>query len=240
MPGLKAIRVANIAWKGRILRVGSRPMDQSAIQGIRHHLRQKSLNRVGVAQHLRMRGGQTALQGGQTAPQAMRAAANSTLQRGYTHFRFADASLQQGSVVTGTIGSGNTNFMRTSNTSVTGNYGRGFMNANATSFGSGTANTFGSTNVVRVPTASATLTVYMFHANEPGAQGAFEAAQILKQYSWQVAASRANGNYCTGLSLGLLQVKLIIPRGEAGLLRAWQSNYIDMWPTTLSWLSRTS
>jgi hypothetical protein len=34
MPGLKAIRVANIAWKGRILRVGSRPMDQSAIPGI--------------------------------------------------------------------------------------------------------------------------------------------------------------------------------------------------------------
>ena len=64
------------------------------------------------------------------------------------------------------------------------NYGRGFMNANATSFGSGTANTFGSTSVVRAPTAAAAVTVHMFHANEPGAQGAFEAAQILKQYSW--------------------------------------------------------
>jgi hypothetical protein len=27
------------------------------------------------------------------------------------------------------------------------------------------------------------VTVVMFHANEPGAQGAFEAEQILKQYS---------------------------------------------------------
>ena len=29
---------------------------------------------------------------GQTVPQTMRAAANATLQRGYTHFKFADAS----------------------------------------------------------------------------------------------------------------------------------------------------
>ena len=33
------------------------------------------------------------------------------------------------------------------------------------------------------PTAGAAVTVVMFHANEPGAQGAFEAEQILKQYS---------------------------------------------------------
>src|SRR5262249_47974654 len=120
----------------------------------------------------------------QTVPQTMRAAANATLQRGYTHFRFADASLQQGSTVVGTVGSSNTNFIGTSNTTFTGNYGGGFMNANATTFGSGTANTFGSTSVVRAPTAGAAVTVYMFHANEPGAQGAFDAAQILKQYSW--------------------------------------------------------
>jgi hypothetical protein len=80
--------------------------------------------------------------------------------------------------------SSNTNFTGTSNTNFTGNYGGGFMNANATTFGSGTANTFGSTSVVRAPTAGAAATVYMFHANEPGAQGAFDAAQTLKQYSW--------------------------------------------------------
>jgi len=53
--------------------------------------------------------------------------------------------------------------------------GGGFMNANATSFGS--------TTVTRAPTAGAAVTVVMFHANEPGAQGAFVAEQILKQYS---------------------------------------------------------
>jgi hypothetical protein len=100
---------------------------------------------------------------GQTVPATMRAAAKATLDRGYTHFKFTDASMGQGSVVTGTIGSSNTN--------VSGNYGY----ANATSFGS--------TSVMRAPTAGAAVTVVMFHASEPGAQGAFEAEQILKQYS---------------------------------------------------------
>ena len=104
---------------------------------------------------------------GQTVPTTMRAAAKATLDRGYTHFRFQDASLQQGSVVTGTMGSGNTN--------VSGTYGGGFVNANA--------NTFGSTTVVRAPTAAAAATVIMFRANEPGAQGAFDAQQTLTQYS---------------------------------------------------------
>jgi hypothetical protein len=104
---------------------------------------------------------------GQTVPATMRAAAKATLDRGYSHFKFTDASLGQGSVVTGTIGSGNTN--------VSGNYGGGFMNANASSFGS--------TTVMHAPTAGAAVTVVMFHANEPGAQGAFDAEQILKQYS---------------------------------------------------------
>ena len=104
---------------------------------------------------------------GQTVPTTMRAAAKATLDRGYTHFRFQDASLQQGSVVTGTMGSGNTN--------VSGTYGGGFVNANA--------NTFGSTTVVRAPTAAAAATVIMFRANEPGAKGAFDAQQTLTRYS---------------------------------------------------------
>lgn len=104
---------------------------------------------------------------GQTVPATMRAAANATLERGYTHFRFAEASLQQGSVVAGTIGSNNTNF--------NGQYGAGYYNGQATSFGS--------TSVIRAPTAGAAVTVIMFHANEPGAQGAFDAAQVLQQYS---------------------------------------------------------
>jgi hypothetical protein len=121
---------------------------------------------------------------GQTVPQTMRAAAKATLERGYTHFRFADASMQQGSVVVGTVGSSDTYVTGTSNTHMTGMYGGGFVNANATSFGSANATTFGSSSVVRAPTAGAAATVIMFHANEPGAQGAFDAAQVLKQYSW--------------------------------------------------------
>lgn len=120
---------------------------------------------------------------GQTVPQTMRAAANATLQRGYTHFKFADASLQQGSVVTGTIGSSNTNIMGSSNTTVSGTYGRGYMNRNASTFGNANATTFGSTGVVRAPTAAAAATVVMFHANQPEAQGAFNATQVLAQYS---------------------------------------------------------
>jgi hypothetical protein len=50
-------------------------------------------------------------------------------------------------------------------------------------FGNGNANTFGSTGVIRAPTAAAAATVIMFHANETGAQGAFDAAQVLQQYS---------------------------------------------------------
>ena len=88
---------------------------------------------------------------GQTVPQTMRAAAKATLDRGYTHFKFADAAMSQGSVVTGAVASGGYNF--------------------------------GSASVVRAPTASAAATVIMFHANESGAQGAFEAEQVLRQYS---------------------------------------------------------
>jgi hypothetical protein len=104
---------------------------------------------------------------GKTVPQTMRAAANATLQRGYSHFRFADAGMSQGSQVAGVIGGSNTNF--------NGNYGYGFM--------SGYSNSFGSASVVRAPTAGAAATVIMFHADEPGAQGAFDAAQVLQQYS---------------------------------------------------------
>jgi hypothetical protein len=100
---------------------------------------------------------------GQTVPQTMRAAAKATLDRGYTHFKFADASLHQGSMVAGTIGSSSTN-----------------ITANPYS---ANANTFGSTSVIRAPVAGAAATVIMFHANEPAARDAFNAEQVLRQYS---------------------------------------------------------
>lgn len=40
---------------------------------------------------------------GQAVPQTMRAAANATLARGYTHFKLVDASMGQGSVMTGAV-----------------------------------------------------------------------------------------------------------------------------------------
>jgi len=103
---------------------------------------------------------------GQAVPTTMRAAANATLQRGYTHFKFAYAGVQQGSVVVGAVSSSQGDF--------NGSYGQGYMAGNASGFGT--------TNVIRARTASAIATVIMFHANEPGAQGAFEAEQVLKQY----------------------------------------------------------
>jgi hypothetical protein len=103
---------------------------------------------------------------GQTVPTTMRAAAKATLDRGYTHFRFAEAGVQQGSVVTGAVATSNSNY--------SGSYGNGFV--------SGNSNGVGTANLIRAPTAGAAATVIMFHAGEPGAQNAFEAEQILKQY----------------------------------------------------------
>jgi hypothetical protein len=103
---------------------------------------------------------------GQTVPQTMRAAAKASLDRGYTHFKFADAGLQQGSVVTGVVGSENANF--------SGTYGHGFASGNASSFGS--------SSVVRAPTVAAAVTVIMFRATDPAAKDAFDAQQVLMQY----------------------------------------------------------
>ena len=104
---------------------------------------------------------------GQTVPQTMRTAAKATLDRGYTHFKITDAAMGQGSQVAGVVGSSNTNF--------NGSYGNGSI--------SGNSNSFGTASVIRAPTASAAATIVMFHSNEPGAQGAFEAEQVLQQYA---------------------------------------------------------
>jgi hypothetical protein len=103
---------------------------------------------------------------GQAIPQTMRAAAQATLARGYTHFKFADAGVQQGSVVTGAV----SNYSGTIN----GAYGSGYVNATSSGFGTVTA--------IDAPTANSAATVIMFNANEPEAKGAFKAEQVLKQY----------------------------------------------------------
>lgn len=103
---------------------------------------------------------------GQTTSQTMRKAAEATLVRGYTHFRLDGAELAQGSEYAGTYHTGQAN--------VYGNRIGNTYSATATGFGTSTA--------IRRPTARAAATVIMFHANEPGAQGAFEATTVLKQY----------------------------------------------------------
>ena len=100
---------------------------------------------------------------GQAGPQTLRRAAELTLQNGYTHFRLDQASTSQGSQYSGSITSGSA--------TAYGNNGYAVVNGSAVS-----------TPIYR-PTSNVGVTVVMFHANEPGANGAFVAANVLKQYS---------------------------------------------------------
>ena len=104
---------------------------------------------------------------GQTVPTTMKAAAKATLDRGFSHFVFAQAGLEQGSVVTGVISSGTTQ--------TSGSYGMGSFDASSNSFGSST--------VMRAPTSGAAVTVIMYNAKDAASKNAFNAEEILKQYS---------------------------------------------------------
>jgi len=98
---------------------------------------------------------------GQASSQTMRRAAELTLQNGYTHFRFDQATVQQGSQLSGV-----------------------YTSANATAFGNpnfASINGSAMSSPFYRPTANIGVTVYMFHANEPSAKGAFDAAEVLKR-----------------------------------------------------------
>lgn len=102
---------------------------------------------------------------GQAAPQTMRRAAQLTLQNGFTHFRFEQAQVSQGSEIAGVYSSATGNAYASS-------YGRStLVTANASSF---------STPIHR-PTSDIGVTVIMFHADEAGAKGAFDAADVLSR-----------------------------------------------------------
>jgi hypothetical protein len=98
---------------------------------------------------------------GQTVPrtqQMMIAAARATLAAGYTHFKFSDvSSVSDASRAVGPLGP------RPDTSCVWG--------TTATNCGEGGQQA-----------SQVGLTVTMFHANEPGAAGAFEAKQVLAQY----------------------------------------------------------
>ncbi|WP_353644244.1 hypothetical protein [Mesorhizobium sp. WSM2239] len=95
----------------------------------------------------------------------MKRAAETTLARGYTHFRLEQASMAQGRRLAG---------MQT--------HGSGFGTANT--FGGTTTGTFSGSSFstpVYAPTASVGVTVVMFRAGEAGAKGAWDAADVLKK-----------------------------------------------------------
>ncbi|TCN32485.1 hypothetical protein [Sinorhizobium americanum] len=93
----------------------------------------------------------------------MKKAAEATLRRGYSHFRLEQAQTASGSRFVGmnTYGSG------TAQASVYGN----------TAYGSYSGSSF--STPMYAPTAQIGVTVVMFHANEAGARGAFDAADVL-------------------------------------------------------------
>ncbi|MBZ9841032.1 hypothetical protein [Mesorhizobium sp. CA5] len=95
----------------------------------------------------------------------MKKAAEATLSRGYTHFRFDQASTASGSRFVGM----SSNTFGSANATVVGN----------TAFGNYSGTTI--STPMYAPTADIGVTVVMFHANEPGAQGAFDAAEVLKK-----------------------------------------------------------
>lgn len=100
----------------------------------------------------------------QAGQMTMKRAAEATIKRGYTHFRLEQVQTASGSRFVGM----NTNSWGTANASVYGNSAYG--NYNATSFSS----------PVYAPTAQIGVTVIMFNANEAGANGAFDAAEVIK------------------------------------------------------------
>jgi len=107
-----------------------------------------------------------ALWAGSASTVTLKRAAEATLVRGYTHFRLDQAQMSQGRQLVGVVGSGS----GTATATAVGN----------SVFVTGTST--GYSTPVYAPTSSVGVTVIMFHANEPGAAGAFDAAQIVKQY----------------------------------------------------------
>lgn len=107
---------------------------------------------------------------GQAASSTMKRAAQITLDRGYTHFRFAEAEMRQGEQYAGSITSGQATTQGTAT-----------RNSPTSAIYSGnTTMTTASTSVYR-PTANVAVTVVMFKATDPEADGAFDAREVLKK-----------------------------------------------------------
>lgn len=94
---------------------------------------------------------------GKVASTTMRRAAEITIAKGYTHFRFEQASMGQGSEYGGSITTGNANW---------GNH-----SLNASAFSTPTY----------IPTAGVAVTVIMLKSDDPRATDAFVARDVLAE-----------------------------------------------------------
>lgn len=103
---------------------------------------------------------------GSAGNMTMKKAAEATLKRGYTHFRLEQAQTSHGSRLAGisTHNSGAANATMYGNTAYGSYSGSGFATP------------------VYAPTASVGVTVVMFKPGEAGAQGAFDAAEVVKKH----------------------------------------------------------
>lgn len=108
---------------------------------------------------------QGALFAGSAGTVTMKKAAEATIKRGYTHFRLEQATTSQGRQLAGVNTSNSGSFNGTA-------YGRNVY---------GTYNSTGFATPIYAPTASAGATVIMYRANEAGAKGAWNAAEVLKK-----------------------------------------------------------
>ena len=100
----------------------------------------------------------------------MKRAAETTIEHGYTHFRLDQGQLAQGSQYVGSVSSGQ----------ATG-YGTATATGPGTAAYTGTMYSSSSTTGIFKPTSSVGVTVIMFKADELGAQGAFNAQEVLKK-----------------------------------------------------------
>lgn len=92
-------------------------------------------------------------------------AAEATAKRGYTHFRLEQAATSQGRQLAGISTSGSGSYSGTA-------YGNNVY---------GSYNSSGFATPIYAPTANVGVTVIMFKANEAGAKGAWNAAQVIKK-----------------------------------------------------------
>lgn len=102
---------------------------------------------------------------GSAPSMTMKKAAETTLARGYTHFRLDQVQTSSGRHLAGVIGNSSGTFNATA-------YGN-------TAYGRYSGTSFGTP--VYAPTANIGVTVIMFHAGDPGAQGAWDAREVLKK-----------------------------------------------------------